>query len=520
MSTQNIVKTDKSAHDRTLSPPQVNTQSPPLTDGSIVLAKVKGFPPWPGMIIPQTSAPINVLLNRPKNGLSSSRHRKKTKIILRKSKVKSRQGVSKLISSEESSLVSEKDLMQVYLVKFFIGNDYMWANQLDLLKLSSEIIEKFLNEIPVKKSQRLLHEAYKVAKNPPTLAEFLGSEVQEDNEGTADDASDSLKNSENKKIYSLTEEKIDLNSNSTKRNDFSKISLKRKTQTSTSLKINSKKQRKLTSSTSNTLETSSIKTSKVKSPCSEKWYTIKNIDDASDNTLRVKDCDKGCWENKFGYKYKFGIDFNDYSQEAFKPEILKFNSFPPANELSKSIQANLKTLEEIRLFFQDVLLSYHCNRHIELDSKVNFDRNFNENDLKTSKSSKNTDEKVSYSGILLSKEDEKSLSNEDSKKIIFFNQNENLRTEDLSLKEAFDVVANHDPLELNHKLSILENYSRNKIPEFLIFKSNIHRVFIEYLKIERQTNVKTTNPHISKRIKNLLNLWISSNGNSIENILY
>ncbi|TFK19285.1 hypothetical protein FA15DRAFT_601847 [Coprinopsis marcescibilis] len=89
----------------------------------IVLGKVRGYAPWPGMIVDPTSVPAHVTEERPSN--------KKTTF---------------------------------YCIRFFPTGDYSWLVEKDISKLQPHEIEAYISE-PNKKSADLL-EGYRIAKDP------------------------------------------------------------------------------------------------------------------------------------------------------------------------------------------------------------------------------------------------------------------------------------------------------------------------------------------------------------------
>ncbi|KAH7913286.1 hypothetical protein BJ138DRAFT_969298, partial [Hygrophoropsis aurantiaca] len=89
----------------------------------IVLAKVRGYPPWPGMVVDPGSAPSGVVKERP--------------------------------SGKKTSF---------YCVRFFPAGDYAWLVSKDISKLQPHEIQAYINE-PHKRSGDLLS-GYKIAMNP------------------------------------------------------------------------------------------------------------------------------------------------------------------------------------------------------------------------------------------------------------------------------------------------------------------------------------------------------------------
>jgi len=89
----------------------------------IVLAKVRGYPPWPGMVVDPQNVSKEVLRERPQNKKSS-----------------------------------------FYCVRFFPKGDHAWLVSKDISRLKPHEIEAFINE-PSKRSGELL-DGYKVALDP------------------------------------------------------------------------------------------------------------------------------------------------------------------------------------------------------------------------------------------------------------------------------------------------------------------------------------------------------------------
>lgn len=89
----------------------------------IVLAKVRGYPPWPGMVVDPQAVSKEVLRERPQNKKSS-----------------------------------------FYCVRFFPKGDHAWLVSKDISRLKPHEIEAFINE-PSKRSGELL-DGYKIALDP------------------------------------------------------------------------------------------------------------------------------------------------------------------------------------------------------------------------------------------------------------------------------------------------------------------------------------------------------------------
>ncbi|KAH3670316.1 hypothetical protein WICMUC_004885 [Wickerhamomyces mucosus] len=135
--------------------------------GTIVLAKLKSFPPWPAIVIPNQLIPADVSKSKPKKPtqLRSSRGKRKS-----------------ITPNLESNLI--------WCVRFLKDDNYMWATQSDLNQLSKEQIETTLRTL--KSKNKVLKSAYEMALNPPDLDDFIiygsdGKPVTIDNEADDDD---------------------------------------------------------------------------------------------------------------------------------------------------------------------------------------------------------------------------------------------------------------------------------------------------------------------------------------------
>ncbi|KAI8992925.1 hypothetical protein BD414DRAFT_412571 [Trametes punicea] len=117
----------------------------------IVLAKVRGFPPWPGMIVDPDTVPEAVARERP-NG-------------------KSKKG-------------------NWYCVRFFPAGDYAWIVPKDISRLQQHEIEAYISE-PHKRSGDLL-KGYRIALNPKQWEEERDAAMAEAQEEEANAEVDQL----------------------------------------------------------------------------------------------------------------------------------------------------------------------------------------------------------------------------------------------------------------------------------------------------------------------------------------
>ncbi|KAG5519717.1 hypothetical protein PMAC_001874 [Pneumocystis sp. 'macacae'] len=106
--------------------------------GDLVLAKISGYPWWPGMIFPEDAVPKDVKDARP----ASRRRRNGTEI-------------------------------KYWLVRFFPTPEYIWATKSDIRPLTSKMIDDFLSKKTTKKDIR---ESYEIAKTFPTVEDLLAQQ--------------------------------------------------------------------------------------------------------------------------------------------------------------------------------------------------------------------------------------------------------------------------------------------------------------------------------------------------------
>lgn len=110
-----------------------------LQPTTIVLAKVKGYRPWPAMVLEETILPENIKKIKPK----TVRLEKKTT-----------QPVINLP------------------VRFFSDDTYIWIKSCDLKILNETEISEFLRKRAKQKKHDLLIDAYRLAQDPPDMEEF------------------------------------------------------------------------------------------------------------------------------------------------------------------------------------------------------------------------------------------------------------------------------------------------------------------------------------------------------------
>ncbi|CCE85292.1 Piso0_004878 [Millerozyma farinosa CBS 7064] len=123
-------------HDDSLD--STSDSSEKFSPKSIVLAKVKGYPSWPAMILDESLLPENISSLKPK-------------------KIKQKKG------SKPVSLLP---------VRFFSDDTYIWIKSSDLKPLSADTISKYFGN-ERRRKDKLLDNAYKLAQNPPDMELFI-----------------------------------------------------------------------------------------------------------------------------------------------------------------------------------------------------------------------------------------------------------------------------------------------------------------------------------------------------------
>ncbi|KAF6745271.1 hypothetical protein DFP72DRAFT_790878, partial [Ephemerocybe angulata] len=91
----------------------------------IVLGKVRGYAPWPGIVSNPDSIPGNVKADRPANKKAT-----------------------------------------FYCIRFFPNNEYSWLLEKDISRLQPHEIEAYIGEPTKKKAKPDLLEAYRIAQDP------------------------------------------------------------------------------------------------------------------------------------------------------------------------------------------------------------------------------------------------------------------------------------------------------------------------------------------------------------------
>ncbi|KAH3687497.1 hypothetical protein WICPIJ_001528 [Wickerhamomyces pijperi] len=143
--------------------------------GTIVLAKLKSFPPWPAIVIPNDLVPEKILKSKPKKPSSSAG---------------GSSGGSRR-PKRKAAPVASTDLFKVWCVRFLKDDTFMWASLNELELLTTEKIQSALGGWKnIKKKQ--LKSAYEMALSPPDVEDFIiwgsdGKPIQIDNEADDED---------------------------------------------------------------------------------------------------------------------------------------------------------------------------------------------------------------------------------------------------------------------------------------------------------------------------------------------
>lgn len=109
-----------------------STESP-YKPTDIVLAKVKGYPPWPAMVLEESILPDNVIKKRPK---------------------------------------TKQNKTFILPVRFFSDDTYIWIKSTDMKPLTDDMIDEFFSKVK-RRRDNLLDSAYTLAKDPLDMEVFV-----------------------------------------------------------------------------------------------------------------------------------------------------------------------------------------------------------------------------------------------------------------------------------------------------------------------------------------------------------
>lgn len=120
-----------------------NLASDPYKPTTVVLAKVKGYPAWPAMVLDESILPGNIIRSKPKSRASSS-------------------------SSKTGSAT------RILPVRFFADDTYIWIYSHDISILDTDAIENhFIASSSKRRKDATLENAYNLARDPPDMHLFV-----------------------------------------------------------------------------------------------------------------------------------------------------------------------------------------------------------------------------------------------------------------------------------------------------------------------------------------------------------
>lgn len=131
----------------------------------IVLAKVKGYPAWPALIVPNELIPEHVMRNRSRNQSSQTKNISKDETVDDQVNdvASDDEDVSKyIVYSDILKFRKFDDIKSQYCVKFFCDDSYIWVRNNDVQLLTEEDCDKWLNSS--KKKNKKLIPAYEMAR--------------------------------------------------------------------------------------------------------------------------------------------------------------------------------------------------------------------------------------------------------------------------------------------------------------------------------------------------------------------
>ena len=113
---------------------------------NIVLAKVKGYPAWPAMVLEESLLPPHILSKQPKSSKSTT----------------------------TSTTTTTTTVKKIVPVRFFSDDTYIWININDIKPLTKEDIQNYFKKSNLKrKIDLLLNTAYELANDPPDMEQFI-----------------------------------------------------------------------------------------------------------------------------------------------------------------------------------------------------------------------------------------------------------------------------------------------------------------------------------------------------------
>lgn len=275
-----------------------------FTPKTIVLAKVKGYPPWPAMVLEDSILPEEVLSKKPKS-------------------------VKQL---------KKKGAKEVFVlpVRFFSDDTYIWMRSTDVKLLTQEMINSFL-ENKKKRKDVLLQYAYELAGNPPEMDLFAkwGSRGKPPKAAQKRERAASIEEEDVDLMDESENEEGDIEEDEEEDDDFGESGKKRRKKD----KKSKKKEKSAKQETS--------KSSRKKVPSDEEE------EDESDWSIsdgKTYDYEKGDY-----------IFENQQEQDKFQRE------FPSANKLSKEMAEIHEEFDELDMQLSELLLSDEINEPLILE---------------------------------------------------------------------------------------------------------------------------------------------------------
>ncbi|CUM64175.1 uncharacterized protein PRCAT00001768001 [Priceomyces carsonii] len=268
--------------------------SSPFIPLTVVLAKVKGYPPWPAMVLDESILPDNLMEKKPKS-------------IKKQSKKKNSKPI------------------EILPVRFFSDDTYIWIKNQELKLLNDDQIEKYLSVDRKRRKDQLLYRAYKLAKDPPEMENFVryGSRGKLNSKNKAEDDGQEDENEEEEEaVDGMDEEDI--------RNDVLEDD---EEEEEDDYQPSKKRQKKLAPSKTKAKGSKKVSSSKQTKP--EKKTEPK------DSSLEGYDSDWGLDEIAYDYDKGNFIFENERQQEDF------INNFPASSKIQQDFAKNATQFSDL-----------------------------------------------------------------------------------------------------------------------------------------------------------------------------
>lgn len=126
-----------------LSQTEINDHFKPTT---IILAKVKGYPAWPAMVLDEKILPGNILRSKPKSRASTT---------------------------QSSTIRKSISHTRTFPIRFFADDSYIWTRSSDVKILTDDMIREYFIVSSIKRRKdATLEQAYHLAQDPPDMSLF------------------------------------------------------------------------------------------------------------------------------------------------------------------------------------------------------------------------------------------------------------------------------------------------------------------------------------------------------------